>query len=80
MKVLLTLSHIDGLRRTVFLGPSRLFVAEDSEFIPESIQCMIPKKLFLKPLAQVEQYSHDGNIAGCKSLLSSFSVSLLYFI
>ncbi|KAK6737350.1 hypothetical protein RB195_019821 [Necator americanus] len=34
-------------------GPSRIFEAEDSQFIPESIQCMISKKLVLKVSTQV---------------------------
>ncbi|EPB68212.1 hypothetical protein ANCCEY_12697 [Ancylostoma ceylanicum] len=33
-------------------GQPRIFEAEDSQFIPESIRCMIPKKLVLKVSAQ----------------------------
>ncbi|CAJ0606981.1 unnamed protein product [Cylicocyclus nassatus] len=34
-------------------GPSKVFEAEDSQYIPDSIQCMVPKKLMLKLRTQV---------------------------
>ncbi|EPB65825.1 hypothetical protein ANCCEY_15102, partial [Ancylostoma ceylanicum] len=46
-------------------GQPRIFEAEDSQFIPESIRCMISKKLVLKVSAQVVPIRFAVRIPGC---------------